>query len=258
MSKHATTPLTGERLASIEYWAKQRQGTRLNLPRAVSNSVTLDILALVGEVRRLKTESERQSEMADAGWDHLYQNALEAVRDKNGEINRLKTAIATVVEHDDWSPILWEQALISALAGAVIDESWQPEPTAFDVFVDRFGMEPVGACAEPDPTIGVIAIGEPGCYAVCGHLLIGEIWEALQIILRDHDEEIASLEVPRHSWMIVTRHERDTDGDGIVDDEDILYREVLAGTPGARPYTIFACKGWWYRPSQVEQEGVVE
>lgn len=91
--------------------------------------------------------------------------------------------------------------------------------------------------------MGVITVGEPGCYVLPGHLPL----DTFAKFVHEHclgnedwiDDELADLEPARHTWMVLTHDAWEG---------ETYYREVLPGTDGAQPYTMIAVKGYWKHP----------
>jgi len=100
---------------------------------------------------------------------------------------------------------------------------------------------------ERDISAAIIAVGEPGCYVVPGHLSVSEMLMMLGAVVVEWSEgEWDGLTMPRHTWMQVTTAD---DGYGA----DQFYREVYEDEDGAEPYTLIACEGEWIAPWERER-----
>ena len=87
----------------------------------------------------------------------------------------------------------------------------------------------------------IIAVGEPGCYVTPGHVDVDAFTTKCQLEFGEEplDYWAEDHEPARHTWMLVRR---DLDEWGEIQDN---YREVRTGVPGAEPYTLIACIGYW-------------
>jgi hypothetical protein len=75
----------------------------------------------------------------------------------------------------------------------------------------------------------VIAVGEPGCYVVAGHLGIASVAHMLRCLMDTWEEDWEHLGAPYHGWMIVS----EPDADGFQQ-----FQERPGPDDGALPYTI--------------------
>jgi hypothetical protein len=96
-----------------------------------------------------------------------------------------------------------------------------------------------------ETTMDIITIGEPGCIATPGHVDLAAFTDSCkreygEIPLEYWDEDY---EPARHTWMLVT-----TTHDADWDEDVTIYRETFHSTPGAEPYTLMACRGYWTGP----------
>lgn len=96
--------------------------------------------------------------------------------------------------------------------------------------------------AELDMLDKIIAVGEPGCYVVPGHLDTADALAMLSaVVIHWSEGEFEGLSMPRHTWMQVTYGEGGHECDR-------YYREVYEHEVGAEPYTLIECVGEWVAP----------